>query len=65
MDLRVPYSQGIEFYHVLRSQGTTTKCLIFPKDVHKIDKPKSEAAQWVETAKWIDTYVLKAIRGDE
>jgi acylaminoacyl-peptidase len=64
MDLRVPYSQGIEFYHVLKTLQVCkhTKCLVFPKDVHKIDRPKSEQVQWVETAKWLHTHVVSAIK---
>lgn len=52
-DRRVPQSQGISYYHTLRSLGVTTKMLVFPEDVHAIDRPQSEAEQWVAIAEWL------------
>ena len=56
-DRRVPQSQGISYYHSLRSMGVPTKLLVFPDDVHAIDKPASEAEQWVAIADWIMTHL--------
>jgi acylaminoacyl-peptidase len=52
-DRRVPQSQGISYYHTLRSLGVKTKMLVFPEDVHAIDRPQSEAEQWVAIAEWL------------
>jgi acylaminoacyl-peptidase len=52
-DRRVPPSQGIEYYHLLRARGVPTKLLTFPEDSHAIDRPASEAHHWVEIADWL------------
>ena len=52
-DRRVPQSQGLEWFHVLKSKGVETKLLIYPEDVHAIDKPASEADQWLNIAGWL------------
>jgi acylaminoacyl-peptidase len=57
MDLRVPKSQGIEYHHVLRAQGSVCKMIHFPEDTHAIDKPLSEASHWVAIADWIDQHM--------
>jgi len=46
-DRRVPPSQGIEFYHLLKARGVDTKLLMFPDDTHAIDKPTSEFEHFV------------------
>ena len=56
-DRRVPPSQGISYYHTLKSQGVTTKMLVFPEDVHAIDRPTSEAEQWIAIVDFIMTYL--------
>ena len=56
-DKRVPYSQGIEYYHILRSRGVKTKVLLFPEDTHAIDKPLSEAEQWIGITNWFADYL--------
>jgi acylaminoacyl-peptidase len=52
-DLRVPASQGREYYHLLRARGIPTRLLNFPEDSHPIDKPASEANHWVCIAQWL------------
>eukprot|EP01038_Epipyxis_sp_PR26KG_P010072 gene10072-13535_t len=56
-DRRVPYSQGVEYYHLLKARGIPTRLMIFPEDVHAIDKPASEAEHWVAIAEWIQKYL--------
>ncbi len=34
------------------------RLMVFPEDVHAIDKPASEAEHWVAIADWIDTHML-------
>jgi acylaminoacyl-peptidase len=55
-DRRVPSSQGLEFYQLLRARGIKTKLMTFPEDVHAIDKPSSEAEHWICIAEWIETH---------
>ena len=56
-DRRVPCSQGIEYYHALVSRRVPTKMLYFPEDTHALDKPCSEAEQWVATADFISLHL--------
>jgi len=55
-DRRVPFSQGVEYHHALQSRNIPSKMMIFPEDVHAIDKPMSEAEQWISIADWIAKY---------
>eukprot|EP00615_Pteridomonas_danica_P004735 CAMPEP_0114370038 /NCGR_PEP_ID=MMETSP0101-20121206/32172_1 /TAXON_ID=38822 ORGANISM="Pteridomonas danica, Strain PT" /NCGR_SAMPLE_ID=MMETSP0101 /ASSEMBLY_ACC=CAM_ASM_000211 /LENGTH=464 /DNA_ID=CAMNT_0001521291 /DNA_START=274 /DNA_END=1665 /DNA_ORIENTATION=- len=41
-DRRVPSSQGVEYYHILKARGIQTRLLVYPEDCHPIDKPASE-----------------------
>jgi acylaminoacyl-peptidase len=43
----------LSYYHALRAKGIPTKLMMFPEDVHAIDRPFSEAEQWVAIADWI------------
>jgi acylaminoacyl-peptidase len=56
-DRRVPVSQGIEYYHLLKARGVPTKMLLFPEDDHALDKPSTEADQWVASANWLGKYL--------
>jgi acylaminoacyl-peptidase len=57
-DRRVPYSQGLEYYHILRSNGVKAKILVFPEDTHAIDKPLSECEQWLAVSSWFQDHVI-------
>lgn len=56
-DRRVPQSQGLEWFHSLKSKGVETKLLIYPEDVHAIDKPASEADQWLNIVGWFKKHL--------
>lgn len=56
-DRRVPQSQGLEWYHALRSQGVEARLLVYPDDVHAIDQPASEADQWLNIVAWLTTHL--------
>lgn len=56
-DRRVPQSQGLEWYHALRSQGVEARLLVYPDDVHAIDQPASEADQWLNIVTWLKTHL--------
>lgn len=56
-DKRVPPSQGLEFYHILRSQGVKTKLLMYDDDDHAIDKVESEADHWINIKQWFDEHL--------
>jgi len=56
-DRRVPCSQSIEFYNILKSQGVETKMLWYPEDVHAIDILKSDADEWVNVMDWLNKHI--------
>jgi acylaminoacyl-peptidase len=58
VDLRVPPSQGLEWYHSLRSRGVPTKLLVYPEDSHALDKVTTEADHWIHIKQWFDEYLL-------
>ena len=58
-DRRVPKSQGLELYHYLKGKNTKTDLIAYPKDVHAIDKPLSEADHWLSIADWVHSHLLE------
>lgn len=57
-DRRVPASQGLEWYHALKSSGVEARLLRYPEDVHAIDKPASEADMWLNVVSWLRQHLL-------
>ena len=39
-DVRVPISQGKEFYNALKRQGCRTEMIIYPRQPHGFQEPK-------------------------
>jgi acylaminoacyl-peptidase len=56
-DLRVPPSQGLEWFHSLKSNSVPTKLLRYPTDNHALDKVTTEADHWIHIRKWFDDYL--------
>ena len=56
-DKRVPPSQGLEFYYVLRANGVTTSLIQYENDDHAIDKAASEADHWINVKKFFDEHL--------
>ena len=57
-DRRVPPSQGLEYYHLLKTRGVDVEMVNFPEDVHAIDKPNTEAQQHLSIANFIKKRLL-------
>lgn len=63
-DMRVPYSQGMEYYYALKSQRSdetegeeTVKLRVYPEADHAIDIPASEADQWITIMNWFRRFL--------
>jgi len=56
-DLRVPPSQGQEWYYTLRSRGVPTELLIYPEDNHSLAGAATEADHWIRIMEWFDKYL--------
>jgi len=57
IDLRVPPSQGLEWFHSLRSQGVPTKLLKYPNDCHSLNLVATEIDHWLHIRHWFDKYL--------
>ena len=51
-DLRVPPSQGIQFYKALKARGVVTELKTFPEDCHSLSKVETEAECFVLIVNW-------------
>ena len=56
-DLRVPPSQGIEYYHILRSKGVESKLLMYDDCDHPIGAVCSKADHWINIKHWFDEHM--------
>lgn len=56
-DLRVPISQGYEFYNALKRQGVTTKMVVYPRTPHGPGEPKFQLDIMQRHIDWVEKYV--------
>ena len=57
VDLRVPPSQGLEWFHSLKSLGVPTKLMKYPQDCHSLNLVTTEANHWMHIRHWFDKYL--------
>lgn len=55
-DLRVPPSNGLQYARALKERGIETKIIVFPEDVHAIDKPQSDFESFLNIGIWFKKY---------
>jgi dipeptidyl aminopeptidase/acylaminoacyl peptidase len=56
-DVRVPISQGYEFYHALKVKGVPTRMLVLPRQPHGPTEPKMQLAAMNANLEWFDKYI--------
>jgi dipeptidyl aminopeptidase/acylaminoacyl peptidase len=56
-DVRVPTSQGYEFYNALKRQGVTTKMVVYPRTPHGPREPKFLLDIMQRHVAWVEKYV--------
>jgi len=56
-DLRVPISQGYEFYNALKRQGVTSKMVVYPRQPHGLQEPKLILDAMQRNLEWFDEWV--------
>ena len=56
-DVRVPISQGYEFYNALKVKGVPTRMLVLPRQPHGPNEPKMQLAAMKANLEWFDKYV--------
>lgn len=56
-DVRVPISQGFEFYNALKQQGVPTRMLVLPRQPHGPTEPKMQIAAMQANLDWFEKYL--------
>ncbi len=56
-DVRVPVSQGYEFYNALKVKGVPTRMLVLPRQPHGPTEPKMQLAAMKANLDWFDKYI--------
>jgi dipeptidyl aminopeptidase/acylaminoacyl peptidase len=56
-DIRVPISQGFEFYNALKAQGVPTRMLVLPRQPHGPTEPKMQLAAMQANLDWFEKYL--------
>jgi dipeptidyl aminopeptidase/acylaminoacyl peptidase len=56
-DIRVPTSQGYEFYHSLKREGVIAKMVVYPRQPHGVREPKFVLDIMQRHVDWVDKYV--------
>lgn len=56
-DIRVPISQGYEFYNALKAQGVPTRMIVLPRQPHGPNEPKMQLAAMRSNLDWFDKYL--------
>ncbi|KAL2613487.1 hypothetical protein R1flu_025179 [Riccia fluitans] len=57
-DRRVPPSNGLQYVQALRARGLEVKVLVFPDDMHAIDRPQSEFESFLNVGIWFRRFLL-------
>lgn len=55
-DLRVPVSNGLQYARALREKGVEVKVIIFPNDVHGIERPQSDFESFLNIGVWFKRF---------
>jgi dipeptidyl aminopeptidase/acylaminoacyl peptidase len=56
-DIRVPISQGYEFYNALKVKGVPTRMLVLPRQPHGPNEPKMQLAVMKANLEWFEKYI--------
>jgi dipeptidyl aminopeptidase/acylaminoacyl peptidase len=56
-DLRVPMSQGVEFYRALKQRNVPTRLLVLPRQPHNPVEPKMSLATMNGNLEWMEKYL--------
>ena len=56
-DVRVPISQGYEFYNALKTQGVPTRMIVLPRQPHGPTEPKMQLVVMQANLDWFEKYI--------
>ncbi|KAL6185036.1 hypothetical protein ACLB2K_041171 [Fragaria x ananassa] len=57
-DLRVPISTGLQYARALKDKGVVVKVILFPNDIHPIDRPQSDFESFLNIGVWFKKYLF-------
>nr|XP_011463572.1 PREDICTED: LOW QUALITY PROTEIN: uncharacterized protein LOC101311565 [Fragaria vesca subsp. vesca] len=57
-DLRVPISTGLQYARALKDKGVAVKVIMFPNDIHPIDRPQSDFESFLNIGVWFKKYLF-------
>jgi len=60
-DVRVPISQGYEFYNALKRQNVPVKMVVYPRQGHSIQEPKFVLDVGKRLIEWFDRYLSPGV----
>jgi dipeptidyl aminopeptidase/acylaminoacyl peptidase len=60
-DLRVPFTQGQEFYRTLDRRGVPTEMIVYPRTPHGPREPKFLMDVTTRIMTWFDKYVEREV----
>ncbi|XP_043687516.1 acylamino-acid-releasing enzyme-like [Telopea speciosissima] len=55
-DRRVPFANGLQYARALKEKGVEVKVIVFPNDVHSIDRPQSDFESFLNIGVWFKKY---------
>lgn len=56
-DRRVPVSNGFQYVQALRARGQEVKVILFPEDIHAIDRPQSDFESFLNIGVWLKRFM--------
>ena len=56
-DVRVPISQGYEFYNALKVKGVPTRMIVFPRQPHGLTEPRMQLAAMKANLEWFEKHI--------
>ena len=56
-DIRVPISQGYEFYNALKAQSVPVRMVVFPRQPHGLIEPRMQIAAMQSNLDWFEKYL--------
>jgi len=59
MDLRIPYTEGLQAFNAAQLQGVPSKLLVYPAETHFVTKPQNAVIWQREFFGWLDKYLKK------
>ena len=59
-DIRVPISQGYEFYNALKAQNVPVRMIVLPRQPHGPNEPKMQLAAMQSNLDWFEKYLGNA-----